>query len=201
MTTWIVTPDKFMSDEEVKMLTQFCSNNAQNAEYRGNWVAIRDWMIIDLVLNTGLRVSEIADLRIEDLHIEYAQSALTVQSGKGNKKRAVRFGLKLKKHIKQYLQQRHHKKCEYLFTSILGDRISASGIQKVFKKCAAEAGLPSRYSIHSCRHTYATRLYKSSNNNLRMCQKQLGHSSIKVTQVYSDVMDADVETALEKLEE
>jgi site-specific recombinase XerD len=199
--TWIVTPDKFLSEEEVKRLVQTCSQKAEYAEYCNNWIAIRDWMIIDLALNTGLRVSELADLNLSDLHIEYGQSALTVQNGKGNKKRMVRFGSKVKAHLKNYLKLRQHKKCEYLFTSILGDKISASGIQKIFKKCAADAGLSNWYSIHSLRHTAATRLYKASGNNLRLVQKQLGHSSIATTQVYADVMDEDVEEALRKLEE
>ncbi|TFB12615.1 hypothetical protein E3V33_05110 [Candidatus Marinimicrobia bacterium MT.SAG.4] len=56
------------------------------------------------------------------------------------------------------------------------------------------------YSIHSLRHTYATNLYKASGYNLRLVQRQLGHSSPTVTQVYADVMDSDVEEALRNME-
>jgi len=76
-----------------------------------------------------------------------------------------------------------------------------SALQKIFKKWAQKAGLPEYYSIHSLRHTYATRLYKASGHNLRMVQKQFGHSNIQTTMVYSDVMDDDVNNALEHLEE
>ena len=58
-----------------------------------------------------------------------------------------------------------------------------------------------QYHFHTLRHTYATRLYKSSNNNLRLVQRQLGHVSVATTQVYADIMDEDVDKALEKLEE
>lgn len=79
--------------------------------------------------------------------------------------------------------------------------MSRSAIQKVVKKWMKEAGLPSHFSVHSLRHTYATRLYKASNHNLRLVQKQLGHSSVQTTQVYADVTDTDVEAAVEQLGE
>lgn len=78
--------------------------------------------------------------------------------------------------------------------------MTPSGIQQVFKKWAIKAGLPSRYSVHSLRHTHATRLYKASGYNLRLVQKQLGHSSVATTQVYADVIDEDAVQALANLD-
>ena len=78
--------------------------------------------------------------------------------------------------------------------------MTRTGIQQVFKKWAKKAGIPAHYSIHPLRHTYATNLYKASGYNLRLVQRQLGHSSPTVTQVYADVMDTDVEEALRNLE-
>ena len=77
--------------------------------------------------------------------------------------------------------------------------MSSTAIQKVFKFWAKKAGLLSHYSVHSLRHTYAVRLYKSSGYNLRLVQKQLGHSSISTTQVYADVVDSDAQEAVDKL--
>jgi integrase/recombinase XerD len=74
------------------------------------------------------------------------------------------------------------------------------GIGRVFKTMASKACLDSKHSIHTLRHTYATNLYKASGYNLRMVQKQLGHSSITTTTVYSDVLNKDLEDALENLE-
>ena len=65
---------------------------------------------------------------------------------------------------------------------------------------AMKSGLPCYYSIHSLRHTYATNLYRASGYNLRLVQKQLGHTNINTTTVYSDVMSKDLDEAVEKLE-
>ncbi len=74
------------------------------------------------------------------------------------------------------------------------------GIGTVFKTIAISAGIDSHHSIHSCRHTYATSLYKASGYNLRMVQKQLGHSNITTTSVYSDVINQDLDDALENMD-
>jgi integrase/recombinase XerD len=74
------------------------------------------------------------------------------------------------------------------------------GMGRVFKQWAARAGLPSNYSIHSLRHTYATNLYKASGYNLRLVQQQLGHSSVSTTSVYSAVVSKDLDDALERLD-
>ncbi|MCP3686041.1 MAG: phage integrase family protein [bacterium] len=200
MTTWLITPEKYLKEEEVQRIVKTCSDAAYLAEVKGNWLPIRDWMIIDLALNTGLRVQEVADLKVEDLHLEYNQSALTVQNGKGGKKRVVRYGSKLKAHLKKYLKQKL-KSGPYLFSSSRGEKLTRTALLLIVKNCYKRSSLPSHYHFHSLRHTYATRLYKSSNNNLRLVQKQLGHSSVATTQVYSDVLDEDVEQALRKLEE
>ena len=73
-------------------------------------------------------------------------------------------------------------------------------LDRSWQKWAKKSGISSHYSIHSLRHTYATSLYKASGYNLRLVQKQLGHSSPSITQVYADVMNSDVEEALKNLE-
>ena len=77
--------------------------------------------------------------------------------------------------------------------------MTTRALQNVFKKLASLAGLPAHYSIHCLRHTYACLLYKASKYNLWLVQKQLGHTSIKTTQVYVDVMARDVARAVERL--
>jgi len=200
MPNWIITPDKFLNEEEVTQLIKVCSDAAELASNKDQWVAIRDWMIIDLALNTGLRVQELSDLKVNDLHIQYGECALTVQCGKGGKKRIVKFGKKTKAHLKKYLSERHSKS-EHVFYSSRGDKLERSAIQKIFKMLAKKARLSPDYSIHSLRHTHATRLYKASGNNLRMVQRQLGHTNIQTSTVYANVMDEDVEAALKNMEE
>jgi site-specific recombinase XerD len=77
--------------------------------------------------------------------------------------------------------------------------MTTRAIEKAFKRTAARAGLSSHYSIHGLRHTYACELYRASGYNLRLVQKQLGHSHIGTTQVYADVVEPDMQRALQKL--
>ena len=196
---WILTPDKFLTTEETKQLRKSCQEAATIAISRGIQAPVRDTLIIELALGSGLRVSEMANLKVEDLYLKRGQSSIHVRDGKGGKERVVDIGFNLKKHIMEFLDYRAMDS-SYLFPSERGMKISRSGIQQVFKKWAKKAGISSHYSIHSLRHTYATNLYKASGYNLRLVQRQLGHSSPTVTQVYADVMDSDVEEALRNLE-
>jgi site-specific recombinase XerD len=77
--------------------------------------------------------------------------------------------------------------------------MTTRAIEKAFKRTAARAGLSSYYSIHCLRHTYACQLHKAGGYNLRLVQKQLGHSSIRTTEVYADVMEPDTQKTLERL--
>jgi len=196
---WIITPDKYLTPEETKQLRKTCHDAATIANSRGIQAPVRDALIIELALGSGLRVSEIANLKVEDLYLKRGQSSIYVKKGKGGKDRVVDIGSNLKKQILDFLDYRTMN-TPYLFPSERGEKMSRSGIQQVFKKWGKKANIPSHYSIHSLRHTYATNLYKASGYNLRLVQKQLGHSSPSITQVYADVMNTDVEEALKNLE-
>ena len=199
MSQWIVTPDKFLTDEESKKLRRMCEEAAIIAKSKGNQLAVRNRLIIEMALGTGLRVSELANLKIDDIHIRKGQNSLIVNNGKGDKHRVVGFNNKLKTLIQEYLDYRKSMS-SYLFASERGEKMTRFGVGRVFKTMAAKAGLDSKHSIHTLRHTYATNLYKASGYNLRMVQKQLGHSSITTTTVYSDVLNQDLTDALENLE-
>ena len=199
MSQWIITPDKFLTDGETRILRKSCEEAAIIAKSKGNQLAVRNRLIIEMALGTGLRVSELADLKIEDIHIRKGQNSLTVTNGKGGKDRVVGFNNKLKTLIQEYLEYRDSNS-PYLFPSERGEKMTRFGIGRVFKTAAETAGLDTKHTIHTLRHTYATNLYKASGYNLRMVQKQLGHSSITTTTVYSDVLNKDLEDALENLE-
>lgn len=84
-----------------------------------------------------------------------------------------------------------------LFWSKRTDRpMTTRALQKAFKRAARRAGLSERYSVHSLRHTYATHLLRASGYNLRLVQRQLGHSRITTTQVYADVLAEDARKAM-----
>ena len=166
MPQWTITPDKYLTADEVKRLRKTCQEAALIAKSKGNQTPFRDAIIIELALGTGLRVSELANLRVEYLFLKKGQNSLHVKNGKGGKDRVVVFNAKLKNQIREYLDYRMSNS-PYLFPSERGECMTTSAIQKVFKKLARKAGLPARYSIHSARHTHATAVFKASGYNIR----------------------------------
>ena len=194
---WIMSFSKLMSEDEVKALRNTLEAAAIIAKTKARQGPVRDQCVIELALGTGLRVSEISQLKLEDIDLKRGGNSLIVRHGKGNKQRIVKFSSKLKTLILEYIEYRD-KDSEYLFPSERQDYMSSNAIQKAFKKWARKAGLPARYSIHSCRHCYATALLKVS-RNLRLTQMQLGHSNPQTTTVYAQVLDEEITEAVEKL--
>jgi len=202
---WVLDPGKFLSREEVNRLLETARKKAAAAITRGNKVAVRDYFIVDLALSTGLRVAEIADLKCKDIFLRERFNALLVRNGKGGKKRLVRFNGAFKQHYNEYILWKQTVGepiglGDPLFlSSNTGAHLTTRALEKAFKRTAARVGLPSHYSIHCLRHTYACELYRASGYNLRLVQKQLGHAHIGTTQVYADVMEPDAQRALERL--
>jgi integrase/recombinase XerD len=127
-----------------------------------------------------------------------------VRNGKGDKKRGVRIGSPLREHIGRFIAWKDEKGESTgprapLFVSARGGPLTRTAVYRIFRRLADEVGIPRRFSIHSCRHTYASMLYRASNYNLRLVQKQLGHRSIQTTQIYADVLSEDAVVAVENL--
>ncbi len=194
---WIMSFEKLMTEDEVKALRATLGAGAIVAKTKARQGPVRDQCIIELALGTGLRVSEVGALKLEDIDLKRGGNSLIVRKGKGGKTRIVRFSSKLKNLILAYIDYRD-KDTEFLFPSERQEYMSSNGLQKVFKKWAKKAGLPKRYSIHSCRHYYATQLLKVS-KNLRLVQVQCGHASPQTTTIYSQVLDEEIDEAVEKL--
>jgi site-specific recombinase XerD len=202
--SWILDEEKYLKIEEVKILRDTCRKLKQEGIKRNNPVFVRDWFMIELGLFTGLRVEEMADLNCGDLLIDNAQSSLIVRKGKGNKKRVVLLNPVFKKECLWFLkykqsihQEINENSC--VLCSIEGNTLTKRALQKDFKRTMKKAGLPDHYSIHSLRHTFGSHLYKSSNHNLRLVQQQLGHSSIRTTEVYASLMAEDTKEAIKNL--
>ena len=200
---WQVDEGKFLSESEVSRLRKVLTQRSNYALKNGNKVPVNDWLVIDLALSTGLRVSEIAGLRVGDIWADDGKASLIVRNGKGGKQRVVRFNDGFKEHLKEYLEwkKKNGSDCgpesPLIRSSNTMGKMTTRALQKAFERNANRSGIQG-YSIHSLRHTYATFLLRAS-GNLRMVQKQLGHSSIKTTQVYADVFDEDLNQAVEKL--
>jgi integrase len=174
------------------------------ARRKGQRSAVRDGLIINLALFTGLRVQEIADLKCGDIMIKEDTAFIIVQCGKGDKSRLVHFNGELSRHLKAYLewkvtQGEGIQPADPLLFSRYGDGpLSKRALQRAFARMSKAAGI-NNHCFHHLRHTYASHLYKASGYNLRLVQKQLGHASIRTTQIYADVFDEDLNRALEKL--
>jgi site-specific recombinase XerD len=199
--SWAVDEAKYLDLEKVRKLRKACQQVKDKALEENKIIPVRDWFTVELGLFAGLRVKEMVELTASDLRLEENQSSLAVKRGKGNRTRIVYLPQAFKEECLFYLnwKERTIPCSDYLFTNTKGQPLTKRALQKAFKRCLELAGLETHYSIHCLRHTYGSFLYKSSGHNLRLVQEQLGHSSIRTTQVYASLMNEDVKKAIEKL--
>ena len=201
---WILDEGKFLSRREVTRLRTLLQKRKEVALQKNSKTSVKEWIAINLALFTGLRVMEIAALRHEDLLLDNGSSSLIVRRGKNNKKRLVRFGPECRDCLIEFINWKMQNREPFgLFDPLIVSSntkraMTTRGIQKMFEKSAERAGIHG-HSIHHLRHTYASHLLKSSNNNARLVQQQLGHSSIKVTEIYLHVLNPDLEKAVSNL--
>ena len=143
---------------------------------------MRDKLILSVLHSTGLRVSELIEIKIQD--IDFSERTIFIK-GKGNKERIVLFDKDTKEEISAYLNFRV-KKSEYLLVNNYGHPLSARYIQMMIKKYAEKAEIKKNVTPHVLRHSYATHLLKRG-VDIRIIQQLLGHSSILSTQIYTNV--------------
>ena len=151
--------------------------------------------MVDLALQTGLRVSEIAALQVKDVDLK--RGCLSVVRLKKKKKKQTTETLAISKeltaHLKDYIAG---CRSGALFVGGRGP-LTGQGLQQVWKAAVKQAGLPKELSIHSARHTLAVHLLRKT-NNLRQVQKQLGHSSPATTEnMYCGVSVEDMQNGLD----
>jgi len=187
---WELTRDKYMSLDEARRLKRTSEDRALADLAKGRTSAVRAWAVVDLALSTGLRVAEIAEIKISDLTLNGPEPQL-IAHGKGGKDRAVTLPQDLKRHLREFIAWKKRLKEptgpeDYLFLTERGGKFTTRGLQLLFKRAAKKAGLPSHFSIHACRHSYGTFLYQKT-KDLRLVQDQLGHSTPVVTEVYSHI--------------
>lgn len=151
------------------------------------FTALRDKAILELLYSSGLRVSELTALDMDDLDIN---ESLVRVKGKGKKERIVPVGSKALEAIKNYLPERiplrKKKRCEALFLNNRGERLTQRSIRRIVIKYGKMVALKSRLSPHTLRHTFATHLLQGG-ADLRSIQELLGHSSLSTTQKYTHV--------------
>ena len=151
----------------------------------------RDRAIVLLLLDTGVRVSEAASLRVGDLDLVEGRCRVF---GKGGKERLVPIGRRARKAVRRSLSHRHGARDDDpLFTGPGGHRLTARGLYQLVHRLAARAGLQTRCSPHVLRHTFA-RSFLTNGGDVFSLQRILGHSpsSIQVTRRYVDLVDDDL---------
>ncbi len=147
----------------------------------------RDLVLLEMLYATGVRVSELVNIRVSDIDIEQMRILIL---GKGNKERIVKYGQYCSDALNNYLHDGYISlnvgESDYLFLNKNGDALTERGVRYILSKIIKETSIQKNISPHMIRHSFATHLLNEG-CDLTTVQKLLGHESIKATQVYTHV--------------
>jgi integrase/recombinase XerC len=154
----------------------------------------RDYAILQVFLQTGIRVSELCALTRDDVDLEQRQ--LRIRSGKGQKDRTIELEKKGLQAIKSYLAVRPASLSEALFLNYHGEPLSERGVRKMLAKYLKASGITKMISPHSLRHTFAT--YKAERGvSPYVLREWLGHARLDTTQIYVHLARENTKKAME----
>ncbi|MBU1110710.1 tyrosine-type recombinase/integrase [Patescibacteria group bacterium] len=139
-------------------------------------------MMLALAYGGGLRVSEVVNLRVED--VDLLELVVYVREGKGGKDRMSVISKKIMLELKELMMGKSGK--DFVFSSERGGKLSTRTAQMVFKKALKQARIEKEASFHSLRHSFATHLLENG-TDVRYVQELLGHANIRTTQLYTQV--------------
>ena len=188
------TLPKYLSVEEAVKLIETVKNDKES-KTRG-----RDYAIIVLFLNTGMRLSELVGLNLESFDPDLTMVKVL---GKGSKERVIYLNKAARTAMIEYLRQRLDPKhvrtsSNAVFLSGRDNRISNKTVQWMVQKYLKMAGLGCKgLSVHKLRHTAATLMYQSGKVDIRVLKDILGHEQLNTTQIYTHVVDRNLEEAVE----
>lgn len=156
--------------------------------------AKRDWAMLTLLYATGMRVTELVKLNVEDVILDAAYPYVRCM-GRGARPRLIPLSAEAIEPLQQYLNQARDRIVRRpsenaLFLNRRGERLTRQGFWLILKGYVKTAGLRAEITPHMLRHTFATHMLKSGRLNLRELQEFLGHASITTTQVYTQVQDS-----------
>lgn len=165
--------------------------------------AWRDYFMFDLMLNTGLRLSETVALDVKDVFNGYRANEVLEIKGKGDRIRQIPLNKEIREHIESYLRRFKKRNREFsllspLFLSRSRKRITQRAVQLNLDKWIKESGIEGKYSPHSLRHTVGTELMRKT-NNIRKVQEFLGHKFVSTTQIYTGITKEDLAECAELL--
>ena len=188
---------KYFTEPQIKLLRRTVRNHAELDLKKGKVTGLREWMAVDLLTCSGLRVSEVSNLRCGDLKLGYGESKIFVRNGKGSISGHVVIPESLKRHLKSFIKWKLERgeptgKDDHVF---IGQRgfWTVQAIQQLTKKYLKALNLyePGK-SVHALRHSYGVALYRKE-RDVRAVQKQLRHRSISSTAIYADVTEEDLQ--------
>jgi integrase/recombinase XerD len=178
-----------LTEKEQEALLQQPNPNSPNG--------LRSLCLLRLMLNTGLRASEVLNLKVSD--IDCQSGKVMVREGKGKKDRTLWIGEADIRLLKKWMKcQAKLPESVFLFTSSKGKRLQDTYLRRIVKRLAQQAGIDKDVHPHMLRHTFATDLLRQT-KNLRLAQKALGHAQITTTQIYTHIVDDELEEALKTL--
>lgn len=191
---------KYLTLDESKELLYSINSEKDNA------TKLRDFAIVLCFLNTGMRLSELCGINIEDFDKSWSSLVVT---GKRSKQRIIYINDSVKEAIKAYMMERVEKEGEELikdqkgkhplFVSTRMQRISPKTVQHLVNKHLERAGLGyKQVSTHKLRHTAATLMYREGGVDVRVLQEILGHQQLNTTQIYTHIASRDMEQATKK---
>lgn len=176
----------------------------QPDEYRGMLSEAgsnaRDFAILQVFLQTGIRVQELVDLRVDD--VDPVARVLTVRQGKGQRARVIDLEKKGLAAIKRWLKERDDNfadvDSDYLFLNQYGQPISTRGVQKLVAKYRLAAGITKKAGCHSLRHTFASMKAKDPRVSPFQLREWLGHARLDTTMIYVHLNRQDGKKVMEK---
>lgn len=179
-------PDVLTHDEQERLLNQF------NLRYI---TPHRNKTMISFLLDTGLRLSEMTNLRWNDLDLMTGQ--LKVVQGKGAKDRILYMNDDLVKMLRSWKERQFEEwgASELVFTTRTLNKLDGKAVRKTIKTYADKAGIKKNISTHNLRHTFATDLLRNT-KNIRTVQEALGHEDIGTTQIYTRIVNDELEDAM-----
>jgi len=191
---WIVTKDQFLTEKEVHLLYSSLRDAKDLAIQRQTFfVHIRDYFLLRVLLESGLRVFECAALRISD----FRGGSLIVRNGKGGKKRNVLLTKDTQRMLSEFFKVKAKVLKEpmadedFLFMSERRRPYTTRGIRKRVKYWFSEIGVSGNLSCHSCRHSYVSHAL-AAGVDLVTVRDNAGHSSLAVTSIYSHAVKDDL---------
>ena len=149
---------------------------------RSNKYGLRDALILEMLYSSGVRVSELANMKLND--IDFKERKILIL-GKGNKERYVYYGSKCEGLLDKYLKL-DHRDSPYLLIGKRSDRLNEREIRSIVTDTAKKAGIEVHVSPHTLRHTYATHMLNDG-ADLKSVGELLGHESLSTTQIYTHV--------------